>query len=435
VIAALDRAASLIAQLTGGSVAVGIVEAIVNQAQPLQIELSLTKVNRYLGTALSLETVQSIMQRLHFPFTVQSDDLVIVNVPSRRGDITRDVDLIEEIARLYGYDHIPTSLMNGVTTPGSLTKEQSIRRILRQILTQSGLYEVINYTFTHPDQIRQFPGKYSTASPIALALPMSEERSALRTSLIPHLLDTAVYNRNRSTSDIAIFELGKVFLTNEQQLTKLPEERLLLSILITGNVNPIHWSGKSAKVDFYNLKGIFEKVSSYFGLDGIEYVAAGPNGLHPGRTAEIWMKTSEGTISIGTLGQLHPDLQRAFDLDDTYIMELELDTLSRYVSSTIQYVSLPRYPAISRDIAVVVSAEIAVGKLQAKAEEIAGAMLESIHVFDIYTGERLGHGKKSVALSLVYRHAEHTLTDEEAVAVHSKVVEALEQTFAAELRK
>jgi phenylalanyl-tRNA synthetase beta chain len=325
--------------------------------------------------------------------------------------------------------------MNGVTTPGSLTKEQTIRRMLRQILTQSGLYEVINYTFTHPDQIKQFPGKYSTASPVALALPMSEERSALRTSLIPHLLDTAMYNRNHSTTDIAIFELGKVFLTSEQQLTKLPEERLLLSILITGNVKPVHWSGKSAKVDFYDLKGIFEKVSSYFGLDGIEFIAAGPHGFHPGRTAEIWLKTSEGTISIGTLGQLHPDLQRAHDLDDTYILELELDTFSQYVSSTIQYVSLPRYPAISRDIAVVVSAEIAVGKLQAKVKELAGAMLESIHVFDIYTGERLGQGKKSVALSLVYRHAEHTLTDEEVVAVHSKVVEALEQTFAAELRK
>jgi phenylalanyl-tRNA synthetase beta chain len=147
------------------------------------------------------------------------------------------------------------------------------------------------------------------------------------------------------------------------------------------------------------------------------------------------MKTSEGAITIGTLGQLHPDLQRAHDLDDTYILELELDTFSRYVSSTIQYVSLPRYPAISRDIAVVVSAEIAVGKLQAKVEEIAGSMLESIDVFDIYTGERLGHGKKSVALSLVYRHAEHTLTDEEVAAIHSKVVEGLEQTFAAELRK
>jgi phenylalanyl-tRNA synthetase beta chain len=435
VIAALDRAASLIAQLTGGSIADGSVEVIVNQTQPVHIELSLTKVNRYLGTTLSLETVQSILNRLHFSFNLQNEDIVRVNVPSRRGDITRDVDLIEEIARLYGYDHIPTSLMNGVTTPGSLTQEQSIRRMLRQILSQSGLYEVINYTFTHPKQIQQFPGKYYTVAPIALALPMSEERSALRTSLIPHLLDTAVYNRNRSISDIAIFEIGKVFLTSEQQLIKLPEERLLLSILLTGNVKATHWSGKPAKVDFYDLKGIFEKISSYFGLEAIEFAASGPHGFHPGRTAEIIIKTEEGNISVGTLGQLHPDLQREHDLEDTYILELELDTLSRFVSSSIQYVSLPRYPAISRDIAVVVSSEIVVGKLQDKVKEVAGGLLESIQVFDIYTGERLGQGKKSVALSLVYRHTEHTLTDEEVIAVHSKVVEALEQTFKAELRK
>ncbi|CAK4852152.1 unnamed protein product [Aphanomyces euteiches] len=435
VIAALDRAASLIAQLTGGSIAEGIVESNQAQSEPLKIELSLAKVNRYLGTDLTIETVQAVFKRLHFSFNLQGEDNLTILVPSRRGDITRDVDLIEEVARLYGYDNIPTTLMNGVTTPGSLTKEQSIRRILRQALSQSGLFEVINYTFTHPDQIRQFPGKYSTAAPVALALPMSEERSTLRTSLIPHLLDTAVYNRNRSISDIAIFEIGKAFLSTEQQLTKLPEERLLLSILLTGNSKTTHWSGKSAKVDFYDLKGIFEKISGYFGIEGIEFVAAGPDGFHPGRTAEILIQTADGSISLGTLGQLHPDLQRAHDLDDTYILELELDTLSHYVSSTIQYVSLPRYPAISRDIAVVVSTEVAVGKLQAKVKEIAGALLESIQVFDIFTGERLGQGKKSVALSLVYRHAEHTLADEEVVAVHSKVVEALEHSFAAELRK
>jgi phenylalanyl-tRNA synthetase beta chain len=345
------------------------------------------------------------------------------------------VDLIEEVARLYGYDQIPTTLMNGVTTPGSLTKEQTIRRIIRQIISQSGLHEVINYTFTHPEENRQFPGKYAAVQPIGLALPMSEDRSVLRTSLIPHLLSTAEYNRNRSIADIAIFEIGKVFLTTEQQLTKLPEERLLLAILLTGNRQTAHWSNKSAKVDFYDLKGVFEKVTSYLGLEGIEYIADQPHGFHPGRTAEVVIHTSEGSLSLGKVGQLHPDIQRALDLEDTYILEIELDTLSRYVDETIQYAGLPRYPSVSRDIAVVVDAEINVGHLLAKVKEVAGTLLESIQVFDIYTGERLGQGKKSVALSLVYRHAEHTLTDEEVVAVHGEAVKVLEQTFAAELRK
>lgn len=435
VIAALNRAASLIAELTGGIIADGIVEALLSKPEPVKVELSLIKVNNYLGTELSLAMVEAILNRLQFSYSTNGENTILVQVPSRRGDITRDVDLIEEIARLYGYDHIPTSLMNGVTTPGSLTKEQSVRRTLRQLLSVSGMYEVINYTFTHPNQNKQFPGKYADVTPISLALPMSEERSSLRTSLIPHLLDTAVYNRNRSILDIAIFEIGKVFLTTEQQLIRLPEERLLLSILLTGHVKPTHWSGKAVKADFYDLKGIFEKVSRYFGIAGLEFVAAAPHGFHPGRTAEILIKTPEGDKGIGFLGQLHPDLQREHDLDDTYIMELELDTLSNYISSTIQYDHLPKYPAIARDIAVVVPTVVTVGELQAKVKEIAGSLLESVEVFDIYTGERLGNGKKSVALSLVYRHLERTLADDEVVALHSKVVEALEQSFGAELRR
>jgi phenylalanyl-tRNA synthetase beta chain len=435
VIAALDRAASLIAELTGGQIAEGIVEARVGYAEPLHITLRLSQINSYLGTSLTQEEVQGILERLHFTYSVTSSDELVINVPNRRGDITRDVDLIEEVARLYGYDHIPTTLMNGVTTPGSLTKEQVIRRLLRQILSQSGLHEVINYTFTHPEEHRQFPGKYAEVLPVGLALPMSEDRSILRTSLIPHLLNTAVYNRNRSIADIAIFEIGKVFLTTEQQLTKLPEERLLLAMLLTGNRQTAHWSGKSAKVDFYDLKGIFEKLIGYLGLEGIEFAAAEPRGFHPGRTAEVVIHTSEGALSLGTVGQLHPDLQRERELEDTYILEIELDTLSRYVDKNIQYTTLPRYPSVSRDIAVVVDAGINAGLLLAKVQEVAGTLLESIQVFDIFTGERLGEGKRSVALSLVYRHAEHTLTDEEVVAAHGDVVQALEQTFAAELRK
>jgi len=374
------------------------------------------------------------MQKLHFLYAVESTNLIQVSVPSRRGDILRDVDLIEEVARLYGYDLIPTSLMNGVTTPGSLNEGQTARRLLRQMLTQSGLHEVINYTFTHPDQIHRFPGKYATAKAITLALPMSEERSTLRTSLIPHLLDVAVYNRNHGTNDINIFEIGRIFYTTERELTKLPHERLLLSILMTGNRQEAHWTGKSAKVDFYDLKGIVQKVGAFFGLDSLEFKAAQPEGFHPGKTAEIVLKTAN-EIVFGTMGQLHPDLQRACDLDETYLLEIDLDTLTQNIHSTIHFASLPRFPAISRDLAVVVDQRVAAGELQAKISEVAGALLESVEVFDIYTGDRLGTNRKSVALSLIYRLADRTLTDDEVAAVHAKVVTTLEQSFAAELRK
>lgn len=436
VIPALNRAAALMCELAGGKSAAGIVEASAGAVQAIEIELTLDKVNRYLGTELSLETVKSIFDRLYFSYEDKGGDTLLVHAPKRRGDITRDVDLIEEIARLYGYDNIPITLIEGKTTPGSLTKQQIVRREARHLLAQSGLNEVISYSFTHPEQIAQYRGRYTEAAPIALAMPMSEERSAMRTSLIPHLLDTAVYNRNRNNDDVAVFEIGRVFVTSETALTKLPEERLLLSLLWTGNRTQPGWTAaKPEKADFYDLKGVLDKLFAHFGLSGISYRAAQPEGLHPGRTAQIVLNTPEGEVLLGVIGQLHPQLQLAKDLDDTYIAELELDTLSRYASFAIEYRTLPRYPAVSRDLAVVVDSATPVGGLEQAIRQTAGDLLEAIQVFDVYAGERFGADKKSVALSLTFRHLERTLTDEEITELNSRIIGDLENRFAAQLRK
>ncbi|WP_438446546.1 phenylalanine--tRNA ligase subunit beta [Gorillibacterium sp. sgz5001074] len=439
VLPALDRAASLLCELAGGTAAKGVSEARVRQEEPVRVEITLDKVNGYLGTALTLDEVKAVFDRLSFEYrvlpTAGGAGALAVHVPKRRGDITRDVDLIEEIARLHGYDHIPTTLINGVTTPGALSREQKVRRQTRTILSGCGLNEVVSYTFTHPDQIGQFAGRYTDAKPVALSLPMSEERSVLRTSLVPHLMDTAVYNRNRNNDDVAVFEIGKVFVTSEEKLTGLPKERLLLSLLWTGNRQAVSWTGKPEKVDFYDLKGVLDKWLGALGLGEAEYRSAAPEGYHPGRTAEIVLNTPDGEVVLGYAGQLHPALQKAMDLEDTYVAELELDTVSAYADFSIEYQTLPRFPAVTRDLAVVVGAEVPVGQLAAKVKETAGSLLESVHVFDIYTGERLGAGRKSAALSLVFRHPERTLTDEEITELHGSVVGALEQSFGAELRK
>lgn len=434
VLPALNRAASLIARYAGGQVANGIVEKASQQHQPVQITLTVSRINNYLGTDLTAEQVKEIFDRLNFTIDT-SGETFTVHVPSRRGDITKAVDLIEEVARLYGYDNIPTTLMSGVTTPGALTEEQAVRRLARNLLTGSGLHEAITYSFTHPEQIREFPGAYKEAKPITLSMPMSEERSTLRTSLIPHLIDVAVYNRNRNTDNVAVFEIGKVFVTDEASLTRLPEECLLLSALLTGKRHDTHWTGKSGAVDFYDLKGVLENLVSYLGIQGIGYEAAQPEGFHPGRTAHITLETAEGRKIIGTMGQLHPSLQQQKDLDDTYVLELEFSVLADHADTKITYQPLPRYPSIGRDIAVVVNREVQVGALMSKVREIAGSLLETIQVFDIYTGDRVDADKKSVALALVYRTAERTLTDEEVSELHAKVVSALSETFGAELRK
>ncbi|MFC5449574.1 phenylalanine--tRNA ligase subunit beta [Paenibacillus aestuarii] len=435
VLPALNRAAALMAQYAAGQIADGIVEAVAGSHKPVAIELAADRVNSYLGTELTLTEISQIIERLHFTSEPAGENKLLVHVPSRRGDISRDVDLIEEVARLYGYDNIPTTLMSGVTTPGSLTKEQSIRRIARNLLTQSGLHEVITYSFTHPDQTALLPGLYPASKPISLAMPMSEDRSELRTSLLPHLLEVISYNRNRSMDDVALFEIAKVYTTEETTLTVLPEEKHLLAIAITGKRRASHWAQKAESVDFFDLKGVFDRLVDYLGVKGLEYVSAAPEGYHPGRTAELYLNSGDESQLIGRMGQLHPALQQQRDLDDTYVLEIELAPLIAAAGDTIVYKLLPKYPAIGRDLAVVVNASVPVGNMEATIRRVAGELLESIQVFDIYTGERLGADRKSVAIALVYRHAERTLLDEEVTELHAKVVAALEQEFQAELRK
>jgi phenylalanyl-tRNA synthetase beta chain len=430
VVEALNRAAALIVETAGGAAAAGVVKAETRSFSEPVIGLSADRVNRYLGTQLSVDEMKSIFDRLRFSYAVKGDALE-VTVPLRRGDISRDVDLIEEIARLYGYDNIPATPISGVTTPGGRTRSQRIRLEVGRYLNAAGLHEVILYSFTHPDRIAEFPGLYPHIKPVALSMPMSVERSVLRTSLIPHLIDTAVYNRNRNVDDVAVFEIGSVFLTEEERLTKQPEEKMLVSALWTGKREEKHWSGKPVPVDFYDLKGVLDGLFRHLDVRGVTYRVAAFDKLHPGRAAEIFA----GDRRIGVIGQLHPELQRRYDLEDTYVFEIELDALVSNANFAITYETLPKYPSIARDIAVVVDKSVPVANLIAAVREAGGDWLRSVEVFDVYAGEKIGAGKKSVALSLVYRADDRTLTDDEVNERNQSVIERLERTYSAELRK
>ncbi len=435
VAAALDRAAALIASLSGGEVALGIVEDKVKDPELRTIQISLEMVNRYLGTELSHAEVAAILERLQFVYQTAEQDFV-VTIPSRRGDIGREVDLIEEVARLYGYDHIPTTPIYGEVIPGTLTKAQTVRREIRRRLADSGLYEVVSYSFTSPAKAALFPQLTEGAKPIKLAMPMSEERSVLRTALIPQLLEIAAYNRNRKNDTALLFELGSVYHTAEETLTTLPNEKHRFAALLTGNRTAAAWNSKAETVDFYDAKGVLETLFAVLGVsDKIAYVQAQPEHFHPGRTAEVRLQTAESSEVIGYVGQIHPDLQREEELADTYAIEIELDKLYALTGEEIVYQILPKYPAIQRDIAVVVDDSVSAADLIAVCKAQGGELLKTAKVFDVFRGERLGEGKKSVAISLSYRHQERTLTDEEVTAQHNLVTEHLEQTFAAQLRK
>lgn len=436
VVPALDRAASLMARYAGGLVADGIAEAATRSAKPAVVSVSLDRINRLLGTSLSSLEVRTIFDQLGFDCEAGTDDVFRVEVPTRRGDITRDVDLIEEVARLYGYDNIPTTPIEGAATTGSLTRPQALRRAVRAKLTDAGLTETISYSLTGPSRTSQLTALSEGAHPIRVAMPMSEDRSVLRTSLVPSLIEAAVYNRNRKNDDLALFEIGSVYLTDEKAITRLPQEKHRLAGLLTGSRTKVQWNTKAEPVDFYDAKGVLEAVFGLLGLEArIRYEASSLDGLHPGRTARVLIDTERGFEPIGYVGQLHPELQLQEDLADTFVFELELAPLYEYAQLDIRQTPLPRYPAITRDIAVVVGREVEAGKLLEAIRGTAGEWLESVEVFDLYTGDKIGADKKSIAVSLVYRHPDRTLTDEEVTERHALVVEQLAGTFGAELRR
>ncbi|WP_054955947.1 phenylalanine--tRNA ligase subunit beta [Paenibacillus dakarensis] len=438
VIPALNRAAALMAKYAGGTVHQEIVQAGEAVAEPKTIQLSLEKLNRYLGTDLSSLEVKTIFARLHFACgDAKKTGIIEVQVPTRRGDIQYDVDLIEEIARLYGYDNIPTTAIEGPTTPGALTKSQALRRGIRHLLTHAGWQEVLGYSFIHPQSAETFTSLAEGGRAVKLAMPMSEDRGVLRTSLIPQLLDIAVYNANRKHTDLAMFEIGNLFHTHEETLTKQPLERPVLGLLLSGRIGNKQWNVKPEKVDFFDLKGALETVFALLGIDSeqISYAADQPEGFHPGRSASIYVQDGGNKLKLGTLGQVHPQIQQDKDLEDTYVAEILLSPLYDLAGSRVQYRDLPRFPAMERDLAIVVDEAVEAGALIRVIRENAGELLQNVQVFDVFTGSKLGEGKKSIAISLTYRHQDRTLTDEEVAAANEKAVQALEQTFGAELRK
>jgi phenylalanyl-tRNA synthetase beta chain len=426
---ALDRAAALMVELAGGTVAKGIVDQKVTDLSRKHVTLRLERLNEVLGTTITLEQVEEIITRLNFSFEKEGT-AIRVEVPFRRQDITREVDLIEEVARLHGYEHIPTTLPEGMTTRGKRTPFQEWERDLRNSLTGAGLYEVSTYSFSNEEIMYDLASPFKETRAIPLSMPMSEEYSHLRVNLLPHLLKTASYNRNRQTHDVAVFEIGRVFLTEEEQLTVLPEEKLCLAGLLTGNWVSGHWLKQDEKIDFYAAKGIIDLILTVSGVKADYMPNENLKGMHPGRTAEILVNGQ----SIGFLGQVHPRLQQKYDIAETYVFNLDLEILFAKSNTTSEYQVLPKFPASTRDLSIVVDEQVPASEIERNIVETAGPLLESVTLFDVFTGEKIGKGKRSLAFSLIYRNLETTLTDQEVNAIHDRVVQVLSEKYQAELR-
>ncbi|MED0656052.1 phenylalanine--tRNA ligase subunit beta [Anoxybacillus ayderensis] len=423
---ALDRAAALMAEYAGGEVVGGVVEVNTLQRKDVVVTITLDRINNVLGTTITKEEVAGILTNLQFTFTEENGTFTIA-VPSRRRDIVIEEDIIEEVARLYGYDNLPATLPVGEAKPGKLTPYQAKRRKVRRYLEDAGLFQAITYSLTNEAKATMFA--LETAEPIRLALPMSEERSVLRQSLVPHLLEAASYNRARQVENVALYEIGSVYLANGEH--ELPNEKERLAGVVTGVWHTHLWQGEKKAVDFYVAKGILDGLFALLGLENrVEYKQAKREHLHPGRTADMLLDGK----TIGFIGQLHPIVQKQFDLKETYVFELDLEVLLKAEVDDIRYTAIPRFPSIARDIALVVDEHIVAGELQKAIIAAGGELLKDVSIFDVYKGDRLPDGKKSIAFALRYYDPERTLTDEEVTNVHEQVIKAVEQQFGATLR-
>ncbi|MCL6573906.1 MAG: phenylalanine--tRNA ligase subunit beta [Bacillus sp. (in: Bacteria)] len=424
--AAGERAAYMMAKYAFGEVLEGSAEVDTLTIEQVVVSITLEKINRVIGTNLIMKDVKDIFDRLQFAVSIEADTLT-VTAPTRRGDIQIEEDLIEEVARLYGYDNIPITLPIGATTPGKLSDYQNTRRVVRHYLEGAGLYQAVTYSLTSEDKAAQFALEKRAA--IHLAMPMSEERSVLRLSIMPQLLEVLKYNSARQNDSLAVYETGAVFLA--EGADALPVEIEHLAGAITGLMFNHSWQGEKKAVDFYVVKGILEGMFAMLGLtDQVQYVQTQVDGMHPGRTAEILLNDK----IIGFVGQVHPSVQKELDLKDTYVFELSLKAVLEEETGALRYKGIPRFPSMTRDIALVVNKETVSGTLRELILTAGAPLLKEVHVFDLYEGDKMEEGKKSIAFTLKYVDPERTLTDEEVAKVHERVLEALKEKAGAVLR-
>ncbi|EKK3021543.1 phenylalanine--tRNA ligase subunit beta [Staphylococcus aureus] len=413
---AVDRACYLLQTYANGKVLKDRVSSGELGAFITPIDITADKINRTIGFDLSQNDIVTIFNQLGFDTEI-NDDVITVQVPSRRKDITIKEDLIEEVARIYGYDDIPSTLpVFEKVTSGQLTDRQYKTRMVKEVLEGAGLDQAITYSLVSKEDATAF--SMQKRQTIDLLMPMSEAHASLRQSLLPHLIEAASYNVARKNKDVKLFEIGNVFFANGEG--ELPDQVEYLSGILTGDYVVNQWQGKKETVDFYLAKGIVDRVSEKLNLE-FSYRRADIDGLHPGRTAEILLENKV----VGFIGELHPTLAADNDLKRTYVFELNFDALMAVSVGYINYQPIPRFPGMSRDIALEVDQNIPAADLLSTIHAHGGNILKDTLVFDVYQGEHLEKGKKSIAIRLNYLDTEETLTDERVSKVQAEIEAAL----------
>lgn len=426
IVNALDRAAELIRELADGEMAKGAIDEYPTPIKPLEVKLSLDRANRVLGTDISSEELIKIAKGLEFENLDSSKGEFTFRIPTFRVDITREIDLIEEIARLYGYDNISATLPSVTMKSDTVHIHKFAQNKLKEILISSGFYEVINYSFEDNELLSLF----NKTDVLKILNPLTTESSVMRTSLVPGLIKNVILNLNHQEQDIRLFEIGKAYLPIEN--SELPNEITKIAATATGKRTPEFW-GKE-EFDFFDFKSILEKgFEALMIWDDVKFENAQEiRFLHPGKSAKLVIDN----VEIGYMGELHPDLNEKLEISKKlYVLEIDLDkttTFSKEKSKSFK--PLPKFPSVRRDIALIIDESTPVGKILEEIDKIKSDLIEDAAIFDVFTGSPVEEGKKSVAVSLHLRAADKTLAEEEINKVQEKTLKKLGLALGAELR-
>lgn len=420
-IQALDRAAMLLETLASGEVLSGVRYQSNIPAFHHQITLTLAKINHVLGSKLSLEEVLELIQRYGYSFQIATNQSITITIPSRRRDLITDQDIIEEIVRLYGFNRIPTTLPMSRSV-GKRTEKQKKTKAIREALIHLGFDEVITYSLVSKQHAVVFDTEDQKV--ISLLHPMTEERSTLRHSLLPSLLEVASYNLARKQEGITIFELGRVYLESGEK------ERL--SGLLDGQTQPTDWQKKNTPIDFYHVKGVIESILSLFSMTEyrIAPLQSSVTYLHPGIAATVFYKDTV----IGHFGRLHPETERQFGLSKMYVFELDYDAMTAVSKPLLRMKEIAKYPYVVRDLAIIVKEQVPAKAILDLLQKEAGEVLQSLDIFDVYRGEAVGEGNKSIAISLVFQDPNKTLETAQIDEIIKRIIQSIETNLQGSLR-
>jgi phenylalanyl-tRNA synthetase beta chain len=432
---ALDRAAAMIAELAGGAVAAGVVDVYPDELVRKIITITASRTSQVLGLEVDADDIRKKLDAIGLKSELildRRDGAVSVEIPNFRPDLEREIDLIEEVARLIGYDHIPVTMPVSTLTCQQLPEHLSLERQVRDCMAQRGFAEVINYSFFNADCLEKvrFPEDDPRRQNVQILNPLNEEQGSMRTTLVPSLLETAARNQAYRCDDLALFELRPVFQPVDS--SDLPCESLRLSALICGRREPQGWAQADDDADFFDMKGVVEDLLNQLRITDVCWQAEHDETFyHPGKSCALY----KGERLLGTLGELHPEVSRNFDVNSSTILcDLDVEALIELCGGTTKFKPLSRYPDVQRDSAFLVDAEVSAQKVFAVLGKVKLKDLESIELFDVYCGEGVPEGKKSLAIRACYRALDRTLTDELIQNLHGKLIRAMEKELGAELR-